>query len=60
MVDLTMGKGEGCPLKETCYRVTATPDELQSWFMEVPYDHKDNKCDHYMDTQRRFAKTVEK
>lgn len=32
MVDITMCIGTGCPLRETCYRYTAEPNEyLQSF-----------------------------
>ena len=46
MPDITMCRGEGCPLKETCYRYTAVPDEYwQSYFVEVPV--KDGECEYY-------------
>ena len=46
MPDITMCKGDGCPVKETCYRYTAKPNEYrQSYFVEVPY--KDDVCDHF-------------
>lgn len=48
MPDITMCSGGECPLKETCYCFTATPDEYwQAYFTEVPY--KDGKCDYYWD-----------
>lgn len=43
MTDITKCSGEGCPLKETCYRFTAKASDWQSWFAEVPY--KDGKCE---------------
>ena len=45
MPDITMCKGNDCPLKETCYRYKAKPCEYQSYFMEAPY--KDDDCSHY-------------
>ena len=45
MADITKCKGTDCPLKETCYRYNATPDDYQSYFTEVPI--KDGKCDMY-------------
>lgn len=40
MVDITMCSGHGCPLKDKCYRYTATKNPLwQSYFMEPPYKH---------------------
>lgn len=31
MPDITMCSSLGCPMKNSCYRVTAKPDKLQSW-----------------------------
>lgn len=49
MPDITMCKGEGCPIREACYRYTAKPDKyLQSWFMKSPYDPEQKHCSHQM------------
>lgn len=46
MPDITMCTGVGCPLKETCYRYKAKPDEWwQSFFMTPPFEK--GKCEHY-------------
>ena len=37
MPDISMCKGEDCPLKNQCYRYTATPCEYQSYFVDPPY-----------------------
>jgi hypothetical protein len=37
MPDISMCKGEDCPLKNECYRYTATPCEYQSYFVDPPY-----------------------
>lgn len=51
MPDITMCPGNDCPLKETCYRYKATPDDLwQSYFMEIPY--KDGDCSHYWEMEK--------
>ncbi len=43
-MDITKCKGTNCPLKESCYRFTATEDkEYQSYFIEPPI--KDGKCE---------------
>jgi hypothetical protein len=48
MPDITMCNGEGCPLKENCYRFTATPSEYsQSYFIEIPYDNEYERCEHH-------------
>lgn len=47
MPDISMCKGDGCPIKQDCYRFTARPSEFyQSYFAVVPYDKKTG-CDHY-------------
>ena len=46
---ITMCSGEGCDLKDECYRHTANPSDWQSWFMEVPI--KDGKCDMFWDNE---------
>lgn len=54
MPDITMCKGNDCPLKESCYRYTAIADELaQSYFMNPPYKEEENKCDHYWNNEDR-------
>jgi hypothetical protein len=47
VADIAMCKGDGCPLKETCYRYKARANEFyQSYFAIVPFN-KDGTCDHY-------------
>jgi len=36
MTDITKCTGEGCALKQTCYRFTAPMGTYQSMFVEVP------------------------
>lgn len=39
-----------CPLRDKCYRFTATKnDRWQSYLVEVPYNKKTKKCGHYWD-----------
>ena len=45
MPDITMCKGENCPLKQTCYRYNAKPSDYQSYFMEPPVDN--GKCEYF-------------
>lgn len=45
MPDISMCSGENCLLKEECYRFTAQPDGLQSYFTIIPYDKINNKCE---------------
>ena len=54
MADITMCSGEGCPLKDKCYRFTAEPNpHRQSMFMGTPMVKviKDGKeltnCEHF-------------
>lgn len=45
MTDITKCIGEGCDLKETCYRFTSATGMYQSFFFEVPI--RNGKCDYY-------------
>jgi hypothetical protein len=50
MADITMCKGTGCPIKEKCYRFTATESQYgQSYFLDVPGKIENDKftCDMY-------------
>ena len=50
MADITMCTGDGCPLKENCYRFTAEKSEYrQSYFFTPPFE--DNTCDMYWGKQ---------
>jgi len=53
MADITMCKGEGCNLKETCYRFKANKNEYgQSYFIKSP-NETPVQCDYYWDTNNR-------
>lgn len=43
MADITKCSGEGCDLKEKCYRFTAKDGFRQSYFAEPPI--KNGECD---------------
>ena len=45
MADISKCTGEGCALKETCYRFTAPSGMYQSFFFSPPI--KDGECDYY-------------
>lgn len=46
MSDITMCRGDGCPLAKDCNRATARPNpHRQAYFTEVPY--KNGECDMY-------------
>ena len=47
MPDITMCEGINCPLKMKCYRFLAKPDDLQSYFVDTPYDKETKQCEHY-------------
>jgi hypothetical protein len=48
MPDITMCKGEECPLKEQCLRYRATPSYFrQSYFLSPPYD--EGKCSEFVE-----------
>ena len=46
-MDITMCSGQDCPLRETCYRFTATPSEFrQSYFLNIPYNEETKTCEY--------------
>ena len=48
MPDIAMCEGIGCPMRDACYRYTATPSEFrQSYFMDIPYNKESGECEHY-------------
>jgi hypothetical protein len=50
MADISKCYGEGCPVKNKCYRFTAVASEVwQSYFAEVPGKTEDGKftCEMY-------------
>jgi hypothetical protein len=50
MSDITKCYGEGCPVKNKCYRYTAVASEyVQSYFAEAPGKREDGKftCEMY-------------
>ena len=49
MADISMCQGTGCPLKEECYRHTAIPSAMQTFFVYVPYDHAYKGCEYFSD-----------
>ena len=50
MADITMCTGDGCSLKENCYRFTAEKSEYrQSYFFTPPFDGK--TCEMYWGKQ---------
>lgn len=51
--------GENCPIKETCYRFTATPSKwMQSYFVDAPIK-EDNTCEHFMEIWKKPKKEDE-
>lgn len=52
MPDITMCHGDGCELKQGCYRYFAKPSgDNQSWFAESPI--VDDVCEYYWPGSRR-------
>jgi hypothetical protein len=51
MPDITMCLGHGCRARNHCYRFSATPSQMQSYFVDVP--GSDKKCDYY--SQRDYS-----
>lgn len=48
MPDISMCEGGNCPVKDSCYRYLAKPNEYrQSYFIVPPYIKAENKCPYY-------------
>ncbi len=48
MPDITLCRGDGCPIRDKCRRYTSKPWPIaQSYFMQTPYDHDTESCDAY-------------
>jgi len=67
MADITKCTGNGCPIKDKCYRHTAPNSQRQSWFVDSPgkwgwrreefengdiFDHREFRCDMYWGEQQ--------
>ena len=48
MPDIAMCRGAGCPRRDRCYRYTARPERMQSYFA-VPPIKPDGSCDYFAD-----------
>jgi hypothetical protein len=59
MPDITMCSGNGCPIKDGCYRYYAKPSERQSYFIEPPYNHEVKGCPEYWTRNDREARITE-
>lgn len=59
MPDITCCKGDGCPIKQSCFRYLAEPDKgRQSYFSKSP--NKGKKCDYYWKYKERTTKESSK
>lgn len=61
MADITMCKGDGCPMREQCHRFTVEPNPYwQSYFYGTPYDHENKSCDQYFMRRNYVVPTAQK
>ena len=63
MSDISKCTGEGCTMKDTCYRFKAESCEFaQSYFTEPPHDGVDedgnSKCEYYWETNKIKTKKL--
>lgn len=54
MPDITMCANKNCPLKDKCYRFTATPDPL--WQSYADFKPVNGKCEDFWDNTNKKAK----
>lgn len=48
MPDITMSSSINCPMQESCYRVKAMPEKLQSWSNYEYSCNEDNGFENYI------------
>ena len=58
MPDITMCTGERCPLKQICYRHTATPSSYQSYFAQSPV--LGGTCEYFWRAEPKKCKYVKR
>jgi len=51
MADISMCEGEGCDVKNTCYRFTTKPSEYQSYFTPTPIENEG--CEYYWNNNKQ-------
>jgi hypothetical protein len=51
MPDMSMCKGNKCPLRETCYRYKAVANVPIQSYIDSPYNVREDKCDFYWPTK---------
>lgn len=61
MPDISMCFGKDCPMKESCYRFTAKPNEYsQSYFQEPPFIQTESDeqptCEYYWEIENKTKK----
>jgi len=50
MPDITMCEGIECPMRDACYRYTATPSDFdQYYFIGMPYNDENGECEEYLE-----------
>ena len=49
MPDISMCNNQNCPLKDKCYRFTATPNPRWQAYSGFMYDEQTNECNYFMD-----------
>lgn len=49
-MDICQCSGEGCPMKDRCWRYLTPADKYQSYFVEVPIDTH-GKCKYYWEVK---------
>lgn len=54
MPDITMCKDSDCEQHKDCYRFTAKPSEIQSYFVTTPRDGKG--CEYFWSNNERESK----
>ena len=51
MPDISMCNSNTCPLKDTCYRFTATPSPFRQAYADFKYNEETKNCEYYWDNK---------
>ena len=52
MPDISMCSSNTCPLKESCYRFTATPSQFWQSYADFKYNEVTKECNHYWNNEQ--------
>ena len=58
MADITMCSSRNCPMKDKCYRTTATPSKSQSWSNFEYFCNENSGFHEFIKSERKFLEII--